>query len=400
MSVEPKTPNAQQLHYGLNTALHRITELQASKAARPQTEAAARETEECLAAITEAMPIPMIITRFSDTLILAGNARLGELFGLPTQEMIGRLAREFFYSQKEFRRMMLEMLRQGSLRDREVRAKKADGSPIWIAASSEKMTFNGVPALVSSFYDLDERKKTEEALRQQAAELLARNAELDAFAHTVAHDLKSPLSIILGYTDLLIEAGTELDPQELTDYLAAIRQTTLKVNNIVDELLLLAEVRKSEIELQPLDMIKIVADSRKRLAYLIGQHEARIDAPSEWPAALGHAPWIEQVWVNYISNAIKYGGRPPKIELGATPLPDKRIKFWVRDNGRGLTPDQQKQLFLPFTQLAHARATGHGLGLSIVRRIVNKLDGEVGVESEVGQGSLFSFTLRGAPDTA
>ncbi|HEY4723265.1 MAG TPA: PAS domain S-box protein, partial [Anaerolineae bacterium] len=268
MPAESKTPNAQELNRRLNEALRRIAELEALEAAREQTGVASRETEERLRAMTEAMPIPMIITRFSDTLILAGNARLGELFGLPTQEMIGRLAREFIYSQKEFRRMMLEVLRQGSLRDREVRAKKADGSPIWIAASSEKMTFNGVPALVSSFYDLDERKKTEEALRQQAAELLARNAELDAFAHTVAHDLKSPLSIILGYADLLIEAGTELDPRELLEYLTAIRQTTLKVNNIVDELLLLAEVRKFEVEMQPLNMAKIVADSRRRLAYL------------------------------------------------------------------------------------------------------------------------------------
>ena len=400
MPVDSKTPNAQQLNRRLNKALRRIAELEALAAARQQTEAVLRDSAERLQAVAAATPIPVIITRLSDTLILDGNTSVGRLFGLPTREMIGRPAREFFYNNNEFRKLVLDVHRQGNVRNREVRGKKADGTPFWLAVSIERMTFNGTPALVSSFYNLDRHKQTEETLRQQATELLARNAELDAFAHTVAHDLKSPLSIILGYADLLIEAGTEFDPKELIEYLTAVRQTTLKVNNIVDELLLLAEVRKSDIELQPLNMAQIVADSRKRLAYLIGQHEARIDAPDEWPAALGHAPWIEQVWVNYLSNAIKYGGRPPRIELGATQLLDNRIKYWVRDNGRGLTPDQQKQLFLPFTQLAQARATGHGLGLSIVRRIIEKLDGEVGVESEVGQGSLFSFTLRRAPDTA
>ena len=399
MSTQSKAPSTLQLSRRLNKALRRVAELEALDANRQQTEAVLQVKAERLQAIADATPIPVIITRFSDTVILDGNASVGKLFGLPTQEMIGRPARDFFWSSSEFRRLVLDVHRHGRVRNQEIRGKKADGTLFWLAVSIEHMKFAGIPALVSSFYDLDEHKQTEEALRQRAAELLARNAELDAFAHTVAHDLKSPLSIILGYTDLLIEAGTKLDPQELIEYLSAIRQTTLKVNNIIDELLLLAEVRKSEIELQPLNMARIVADSRKRLAYLIGQHEARIDAPTDWPMALGHAPWIEQVWINYISNAIKYGGRPPKIELGATQLPDNYIKFWVRDNGRGLAPDEQAQLFTPFTQLTHARATGHGLGLSIVRRIINKLDGEVGVESEVGQGSLFSFTLRGAPDT-
>jgi signal transduction histidine kinase len=118
-----------------------------------------------------------------------------------------------------------------------------------------------------------------------------------------------------------------------------------------------------------------------------------------WPKALGYAPWIEEVWVNYLSNAIKYGGRPPRVELGAavqaggsTP---PTVRFWSQDDGPGLTPEEQARLFVPFTRLAQGKAKGHGLGLSIVRRIVEKLGGEVGVESEgvPGQGSLFFFTL-------
>ena len=99
------------------------------------------------------------------------------------------------------------------------------------------------------------------------------------------------------------------------------------------------------------------------------------------------------LWVSYLSNAIKYGGQPPRVELGATVQADGMVRFWVRDDGPGLTPEEQARLFIPFTRLDQVRAKGHGLGLSIARRIVEKLDGQVGVESEVGQGSVFSFTL-------
>jgi signal transduction histidine kinase len=105
---------------------------------------------------------------------------------------------------------------------------------------------------------------------------------------------------------------------------------------------------------------------------------------------------VEEVWVNYISNAIKYGGasgQTPRVELGATPLDAGFVRFWVRDNGRGLSPADQARLFTQFERLNQARATGHGLGLSIVKRIVEKLGGQVAVSSTIGAGSEFSFTL-------
>src|SRR5206468_1582865 len=113
----------------------------------------------------------------------------------------------------------------------------------------------------------------------------------------------------------------------------------------------------------------------------------------KWPTASGYAPWVEEVWTNYISNAIKYGGNPPRVELGADVDPDHMIRFWVRDNGAGLAPEQQSQLFKMYSRLGETRIQGHGLGLSIVQRIVEKLGGQVGVESIPGQGSTFSFTL-------
>jgi signal transduction histidine kinase len=88
------------------------------------------------------------------------------------------------------------------------------------------------------------------------------------------------------------------------------------MSNIVDELLLLAEVRKMDIELAPLDMAGIVDEAQTRLAHMIAERHAEIIAPAAWPPALGYAAWVEEVWVNYLSNALKYGGTPPRVELG------------------------------------------------------------------------------------
>jgi len=244
-----------------------------------------------------------------------------------------------------------------------------------------------------------------EELQQSVAELQARHEELDAFAHTVAHDLKNPISTLVGYAEVVEQESANMSDEMKYRFLQTIARKGRKVNTIVDELLLLASVREAEaLEMQPLDMKRIVAEARGRLLHLIEELEAEIVLPTHWPLALGHAPWVEEVWINYISNALKYGGRPPRVELGATLLADRgtrrpMIRFWIRDNGPGLTAEEQANLFTPFERLHQVRAQGHGLGLSIVRRIVHRLGGEVGVESDgrPGQGCTFSFTLPALP---
>jgi signal transduction histidine kinase len=143
-----------------------------------------------------------------------------------------------------------------------------------------------------------------------------------------------------------------------------------------------------------LDMAEIVAEAQQRLAHMIESAGAEITCPDTWPHAVGYAPWVEEIWINYLSNALKYSGQPPRIEIGGTAQADGQARFWVRDNGPGLTPEEQSRLFKPFTRLNQTRAKGHGLGLSIVRRIAEKLGGTVGVESQVGKGSTFWFTLQ------
>lgn len=240
--------------------------------------------------------------------------------------------------------------------------------------------------------ELKALQRSNEFLREHSASLQSRNEELEAYAHTIAHDLKNPLAIIIGSSDA-IRFITDLKPEELQDFVQQIQSTAYEMNTIIDNLLLLSEVRKVDAPAESVDMAGVVANVRKRLRSMVEEYRGRITFPKTWPAAIGYAPWIEEVWANYISNALKYGGQSPRVRLGAQNQPDGMVRFWIRDNGQGLTPEAQARLFSPFTQIGEVHMSGHGLGLSIVRRIVEKQGGQVGVESEFGKGSLFFFTL-------
>ena len=249
-------------------------------------------------------------------------------------------------------------------------------------------------------HNMTERRRAEQALQLRTEELETRNAELDAFAHTVAHDLKSPLTIMTGFSMLLETRYEDMDKIAVMENLHRLSTTGRKMSNIIDELLLLASVRKmNDLELTPLDMGTILAEVQERLKDTFIKHKASVSLPKTWPTAIGYAPWIEEVWLNYVSNALKYGGEPqidiaPHLEFGADILPEQsQARFWVKDNGPGLTNEEKSQLFTQFTRLHKVRAQGHGLGLSIVQRIVDRLGGDVGANSTLGQGSVFWFTL-------
>ncbi len=237
-------------------------------------------------------------------------------------------------------------------------------------------------------------QKMRQQLQEQNDQLQKQNAELDAFAHTVAHDLINPLSILASYAQVIHEDFDRLSSEDIQKIGSAFYRNTKKSVNIVDSLLLLASVRKGTIETEPLDMTEIIDEVLERLKIMIGEYKGEIKVPDSWPMAVGYAAWVEEVWLNYLSNGLKYGGKPPRLKLGADAQPGGRVRFWVRDEGPGLTDEEQATVFTEFTRLSEIRVQGYGLGLSIVRRIMDKLDGEVGVESKVGEGSLFYFTLK------
>jgi signal transduction histidine kinase len=232
-----------------------------------------------------------------------------------------------------------------------------------------------------------------EALKKANKLLSASNEELDAFAHTVAHDLKSPLGAILGFADLLFKEYETLKKSDIDEFLNYIICNGQKMRSIIDGLLTLASVRREQVQFNPLPMAVIVADVQSRLTYTMREYQAQIVIATNILDSVGYVPWVEEIWANYIGNAIKYGGSPPVITLGSNRAENGMIRYWVRDNGRGLSAADQRKLFTPFTRLGHSDISGHGLGLSIVQRITNRLGGQVGVISEVGKGCEFFFTL-------
>ncbi len=351
-----------------------------------------------------------IVMTDTDGAIEYVNPRFEETSGYSADEALGQNP-HILKSGKQspaYYRDLWQSITNGHIWRGEFHNQRKDGTLYWEAATIAPVSDadGDVTHYIAIKEDITKRKEAERALHSYAEQLASQNAELDAFAHTVAHDLKGPLSIVLGYGKLLEDSQSTTSPDVFEQAIRAILQSGEKMNTIIDELLLLAGVRKQEITPMPLIMAEIVKDACERLTSVIRATEADIvsPAPADWPVPLGYAPWVEEVWVNYISNALKYGGTPPRVELGwSIPAAEHgpaghqqstpSIKFWVRDNGLGLTAEAQAKLFTEFTRLDQARTKGHGLGLSIVRRIVEKLNGTVGVESEPGKGSCFYFTL-------
>ncbi len=174
------------------------------------------------------------------------------------------------------------------------------------------------------------RVQTHLAMRKLQKSLRQEIAELDAYAHTVAHDLKSPLGLVAGYADYLAMGWDTMSRQEILESAERIAQNAHKLVNIVDSLLLLASAHRRQVKMVPLDMALIVKEAQQRLGHMIKEYQAQLILPETWPTALGHAPWVEEVWANYVSNAVKHGGRPPRVEVGGRDQGDGTVRFWVR----------------------------------------------------------------------
>ncbi len=258
-------------------------------------------------------------------------------------------------------------------------------------------------ALSNSIRYARERKQLLEALREYSGNLEERNAELDAFAHTVAHDLKNQVFTVAGNAELLLDKQAPPPPAEQEEMLRDILRSAQKMSQVIQELLLLAQVRRSDVIVAEIDMRVVLAEVQARVWPLLEETggELIVHGAEQWLGACGYAPWVEEIWYNYICNALKYGGQPPRVELGAEHADEQRVCFWVRDNGPGLSAEQMARLFVEFTRVGDGGQAsplpGHGLGLSIVKRIMDKLGGDVGVQSQPGAGSVFRFYLPAAP---
>ena len=341
---------------------------------------------------------PIVIFDQETKMFIDCNTAMIDKYGYTLDELIKMIPFELHPADEDMKRVKRNIDDKEKILPNEYIHKGKDGTMYNVEIHTQEIFYKGREAWISIIRDITERKQAEEAIHQKNLQLQEHNKELDAFSHTVAHDLKNPIGVIMGFADILFEGYSEISKDDILNYLSIIIKEGNKTQQIINSLLLFASLRKAEIKTGELNMGYIVSELINRLTPMIEESNAEIKLPETWPTALGYAPWVEQVWMNYLSNAIKYGGTSPHIEIGADTdkaenTPEGMLRFWIRDNGPGISTENQKLLFKQFERLDQVKTEGHGLGLSIVRSIIEKLGGQVGLESEQGKGSLFYFTL-------
>ncbi len=229
--------------------------------------------------------------------------------------------------------------------------------------------------------------------REKSKALKSQITELEAYTNSVANDIKSPLGVMNGFADQLRTYWDDYDDGSKKTFLDVIDRNSRKISEIVDELLTLTYVSQADVTIEAINMVDVLQNVLDRVDEYEEKHTGKMTIAKEWPIAMGYTPWVEEVWVNYISNAVKFCGQDVDIELGVTSIGSDFAKFWVKDSGPGLSKQEASVVFQKYTRLNKTDKKGYGLGLSIAKRIIEKLGGEVGVSSKLGDGTTFYFTL-------
>lgn len=322
--------------------------------------------------------------------ILDANAAAASIIGFPENHLIGLHLRNSSYNGRKLYLTVSKMKSDGEHHEVCLSIEGAN-SHFNLTLTPLTSTTHRLEGFIIVLRDVSEYKQVQAQLEHSNHQLSASNTELDAYAHTVAHDLKSPLNTIRGLLHLI---ELEYEPTgEMKEIVKGLHKYSNKAISIIQELLLLSQVREAgNIELQEISSVELVTNSLERLESEIQRYRCAFRYNNPLHKALGYGPWVEEIWVNYLSNAIKYGGDNPLIEIGSEMQTNGQVRFWVKDHGPGLSDEHKANLWKHFGKLNTARE-GHGLGLSIVKRIAERLGGTVGVESERGEGALFYFTL-------
>jgi signal transduction histidine kinase len=249
--------------------------------------------------------------------------------------------------------------------------------------------------------DITDQKKLEQEREALLKELSDKNAELESFVYTVSHDLKTPVVTIEGFIGALKEDFGELLGPGGEKYLRRISEATHKMEGLINDLLDLSRIGHLSEQKTEISFTGLAKETARALDGPIKERSITVVIPENMPSLYAEKKRLGQVVDNLVGNAVKYigGDNPsPRIEFGAEKRGDETI-FFVRDNGIGIDKMYFDKIFKIFQRLPSARKIdGTGMGLTIVKRIVELHGGRVWVESEVGKGNTFYFTIGNKED--
>jgi signal transduction histidine kinase len=237
-------------------------------------------------------------------------------------------------------------------------------------------------------------KKEIDIVHDEKEKQVEANKELEAFSYSVSHDLRAPLRHVIGFVDLLRKTNSDKMDEKGLRYLDIIAESALEMGNLIDALLTFSRLSRTDIQMTTIDSKTLVTNVLKTFSEELINRNIEINV-SELPDAKGDESLITQVWINLISNAIKYSRNEEKaiIEIGGR-IDNGKAIFFVKDNGVGFDMKYADKLFGVFQRLHKAKDfEGVGIGLANVNRIVTRHGGICWVESEVGKGAKFFFNL-------
>src|SRR5208283_226782 len=362
----------------------------------------AEEVRERLAAVVESSD-DAIIGKTLDGVITTWNHGAEKVFGYSASEAVGKPMQMLVPPERanEEADILARVERGESVEHFETVRVRKDGKGIDVSVTISPIrdSSGAIVGVSKVARDISERKRAEQRLADKVEELARSNRDLEQFAYAASHDLQEPLRMVASYTQLLAERyGGKLD-ENADKFLGYAREGALRMQVLIQDLLAFSRVMRAGVTRKKLDSNAAFEEAVQSLAAAIAENGAFV-THTGLPMVWADQTQIAQVFQNLIGNAIKFRRQaPPQCAVSAEKSGSDWL-FSVRDNGIGIPPEYAENIFVVFQRL-HARNEypGNGIGLAICKKIVEHYGGRIWVESQVGQGSTFKFTLPASAST-